>query len=84
MTGIIGLLLSLMTSFCETALRIINQQTKINSNVLTIYRGLGPAIVLLPFILFIKAPTSILFYGLIILNSLCASISYNRMFDSIK
>jgi hypothetical protein len=74
----IGLLLAFANSFAEAGVNLVSQQFKIPPRILTIYRGLGVAICLLPFLIFIEYPKSYLFYFFILLNGIVASYSARK------
>jgi hypothetical protein len=84
MLGILGLLAAFVGSIAEAGFRVVNQQYKIDPPVLAIYRGLGVALILLPFLIFIPYPTSPLFYLLVGINGCIASISSRRSMDLIN
>ena len=82
MIYVLGLFLALIASFAGTSSSIITQKFKVDPPVLAIYRGLGVALVLMPFLIFIPYPTNPMFYILVTANGLIASISF-RLISTI-
>ena len=84
MLTLLGLFLAVIDSLCASAFNIINQQFKVDPPVLAIYNGLGVALILMPFLIFIPYPTSPMFYFLTILNGFVASYAYTKGFGVIN
>ncbi len=84
MLTLLGLFFAVINSFAGTATSTITQKSKIDPAVLAIYRGLGLALVMLPFLIFIPYPISPLFYILVLANGLIASISFRKATEIIE
>jgi len=80
----IGLFFALLTSFAGTASSTITQYFKVDPSVMAIYRGLGIALILLPFLIFVPYPTSPMFYLLVCANGLIASLSFRLITTIIQ
>lgn len=76
MITILGLFFAVLNSFAASATGIVAQKFKVDPPVLAMYRGLGIAILLFPFLLFIPHPTSYLFYMLVCINGVIAATSF--------
>jgi len=77
---ILALALSLLTASYVW----INQFLKVKGSVLMAYRGLGTAVVLLPFCFYFAPIHNIWFYVLCIVQGLVLSIGENRILNSAK
>lgn len=80
----IGIICSIINSLANTGSIIVTQKSKTDPAVLAIYRGLGTAFILLPFLIFIPYPTDTMFYTLCIANGLLASASFRRVSSVIE
>ncbi|MCV6599079.1 MAG: hypothetical protein OIF36_01160 [Alphaproteobacteria bacterium] len=74
----LGIFLSILLSFVQTVSAMLTQQFKAGPDVLAIYRGLGLAIIIMPFLIFIPHPTSLMFYALALCNGIIASASFRK------
>lgn len=81
---ILGFICALAGSIAEAGFRIVNQQFKVDPPVLAIYRGLGSALLILPFLIFIPYPTSPLFYILVCINGCIASVSTRKSMELVN
>jgi len=81
---VLGFICSFLASIFGATNSIISQKFNIDPPVLALYRGFGLAIVLLPFMLFVPAPTSWLFYVLVVVNGVMASFSFRRATEVIE
>ena len=75
-----AIILSLLTS----AYVYVNQFIKIKGSLLMIYRGLGTALILLPFAFYFAPIHNWAFYGLCIAQGLVISLGDNRILNSAK
>ena len=77
---IFAIVLSLLTS----AYVYVNQFIKIKGSLLMVYRGIGTALLLLPFSFFFAPIGNWAFYGLCIAQGLVISLGDNRILNSAK
>lgn len=84
MIASLGLLIAFLGSFADAGYRTINQHYKIDPSVLSIYRGLGLALVMMPFLLFVPHPTNPIFYLLVIANGMFASVSSRKNMEIVN
>ena len=70
-------------AFLSACFKLVNQQFKINPTVLMIWRGLGVAIVISPFLLFVSAPSHPLFYIIMIILGLLVAVADRLLFSAI-
>lgn len=75
-------LVSIFASFVFAMYIFANQIFKLKGSLMMIYRGIGAAVVLLPFCFFINGISNNLFYGLCIIQGFLIAYLDNRLFNA--
>lgn len=72
----------MMFAFFSSVTMLINQKFQINGHLISGMRGLGVALLFVPVLFFMRAPTSPLFWGLIVAQGLLSSFFNARLYAS--